>query len=152
MSRSKTENPEQLNDDRHQALQKLRTYIAAYIDKAYEERVREGAVNYVVPHTLFPAGYHCDPAKPLGYMSIVLNKNVLSVHHMGLYGSQKLMDWFLAEYPKHTKAKLDMGKACIRFKKMEDIPYDLIGQLAGKLSAQQWMDMYEVALRTRTKQ
>lgn len=152
MSRSKTENPEQLNDDRHQALQKLRTYISAYIDKAYEERVREGAVNYVVPHSLFPPGYHCDPKKPLGYMSIVLNKNVLSVHHMGLYGSQKLMDWFLAEYPKHTKAKLDMGKACIRFKKMEDIPYDLIGQLAGKLSAQQWMDMYEVALRTRTKQ
>ena len=88
MKRSKTGNPEQLNDDRHQALQKLRTYISAYIDKAYEERIGEGAVNYVVPHSQFPPGYHCNPKKPLGYMSIVLQKNVLSVHHMGLYGSQ----------------------------------------------------------------
>lgn len=136
----------------HQAIQKLRTSIAQHIDPAYEERTREGAVSYIVPHSLFPPGYHCDPAKPLGYMSIVAGKNVLSIHHMGLYGSQKLMDWFLEEYPKHTKARLDMGKACIRFKKMDDIPYDLIGQLAGKLTAQQWMDIYVAALRTRTKQ
>jgi uncharacterized protein YdhG (YjbR/CyaY superfamily) len=152
MSTATVQDQTNFNDDKQNALQKLLTLIAAHIDSAYEERIAENRVSYVVPHTLFPAGYHCDPKKPLGYMSIVLQKNVLSIHHMGLYGSQKLMDWFMAEYPKHSKAKLDMGKACIRFKKMEDIPYDLIGQLAGKLSAQQWMDVYEAALRTRTKQ
>ncbi len=152
MKSGSTTTIETLSEDRQAAIEKLRTSIAKYIDPAYEERAKEGTVNYIVPHSMFPPGYHCDPTKPLGYMSIVSQKNVISIHHMGLYGSQKLMDWFLAEYPKHTKAKLDMGKACIRFKKMDDIPYDLIGQLAGKLTAQQWVDIYVAALRTRTKQ
>ena len=153
MRKTTTSQPKKnsLPEDRQQAIAQLRAAIAQYIDPAYEERVGEGVVNWVVPHSLFPAGYHCDPDKPLGYMSIVSQKNVLSVHHMGLYGSKKLMDWFVAEYAKHSSARLDMGKACIRFKKMEDIPYDLVGQLAGKLSAQQWLDVYQAALKSRER-
>lgn len=138
-------------EDRVLAIEKLRAAIDKYIDSAYE--VREGAsgVSYVVPLELFPAGYHCTPDTPLGYMTVVSQKNVLSVHHMGMYSNTALLDWFVAEYPKHTKARLDMGKSCIRFKKMEDIPYDLIGQLAGKLTAQQWIEAYTKALHGARK-
>lgn len=135
-----------LPEDRLEAIEQLRAAINKYIDTAYEERLIDGAVHYVVPHSQFPSGYHCDPKKPLGYMSIVAQKNVISVHHMGLYGSKELMDWFVVEYPKYTNARLDMGKACVRFKNMEDIPYDIIGQLAGKISAKQWVELYTNAL------
>lgn len=135
-----------LPEDRREAIEKLRAAIAQNIDSAYE--VREGAsgISYVVPLGLFPAGYHCTPNTPLGYMSVASQKNVISVHHMGMYSNKQLLDWFVAEYPKHTKARLDMGKSCIRFKKAADIPYELIGQLAGKLTALQWIDTYGKAL------
>lgn len=136
-----------LPDDRRAAMQQLRDSIAQYIDKDYKECMTYGMVGYVVPHAIFPAGYHCDPKLPLGYMSIASQKNFIAVYHMGVYGSKELLDWFTSEYPKHTKAKLDMGKSCIRFKKPEQIPFDLIGQLAGKLSVQKWIECYEQALK-----
>ncbi len=135
-----------LPEDRRAAMQQLRQAIKKHIDKDYEERMSYGMIGYVVPHSIFPAGYHCDPKLPLGYMNIASQKNFIAVYHMGVYGSKELFDWFVAEYPKHTKAKLDMGKSCIRFKKPDQIPFDLIGQLAGKLSVKRWIECYEQML------
>ena len=133
----------ELPPDRQEALAKLRTEILKNLPKGFEEEMTYGMIGYVVPHSLYPPGYHCDPKLPLGFMSMASQKNFVAVYHMGIYGDEKLYDWFVNEYAKSTTAKLDMGKSCIRFKKMETIPYKLIGELAGKLTVQQWIDMYE---------
>ena len=106
-----------------------------------------GMLGYVVPHRIYPAGYHCKPAEPLPFASIASQKNSINFYHMGIYSNPELLDWFVAEYPKHSKQKLDMGKSCIRFKKLEEIPYELIGELMTKMSVQQWIDMYESQLK-----
>jgi len=106
-----------------------------------------GMLGYVVPHSLYPAGYHCDPKLPLGFMNIASQKNFIAVYHMGVYANKKLLDWFVHEYPKYSTAKLDMGKSCIRFKKTDQIPYKLIGDLASKITVQEWIDMYEKAFK-----
>jgi len=130
---------ESLPEDRKKAITLLRKEILKNIPKGFKEEMNYGMIGYVIPHKLYPAGYHCDPTKPLPYMNVASQKNFIAVYAMNVYGDKKLLDWFLKEYPKHTKQKLDMGKACIRFKKTEDIPYKLIGELAGKVSAEQWM-------------
>ncbi|MFQ5584205.1 MAG: DUF1801 domain-containing protein, partial [Calditrichia bacterium] len=94
-------------------------------------------------HSLYPAGYHCDPKLPLPFMNIASQKNFVAVYHMGMHAYHQLMDWFLNEYPKHCKTKLDMGKSCIRFKKPDQIPYELIGELSGKITAEEWIQIYE---------
>ena len=106
-----------------------------------------GIIGYVVPHTLYPKGYHCDTALPLPFMSIASQKNFVAIYHMGIYANPILFNWFVQEYPKHCKTKLDMGKSCIRFKKMEDFPYELIGELASKMSLQEWIACYENSFR-----
>ena len=133
----------ELPPERQEALAKLRKEILKNLPKGFEEEMTYGMIGYVVPHSLYPPGYHCDPKLPLGFMSMASQKNFVAVYHMGIYGDKKLYDWFVNEYAKNTTAKLDMGKSCIRFKKMETIPYKLIGELAGKLTVQQWIDMYE---------
>lgn len=140
-----------LADDRKEAVTKLMESVRKLIDSNYKEELSHGMIGYVVPHSIFPSGYHCDPKLPLPYMNIASQKSHIAVYHMGLYASQELMDWFTAEYPKHTKAKLDMGKSCIRFKKTEHIPYDLIGQLAAKQNAQQWIACYQEMLNKSKK-
>ena len=107
-----------------------------------------GMVGYVVPHSIYPPGYHCDPKLPLGFIALASQKNFIALHHMGLYGSPKLLEWFTNEYPKHSKTKLDMGKGCVRFKKPDQIPFDLIGALAEKMTPQQWIECYEAAFRS----
>jgi hypothetical protein len=104
-------------------------------------------INWVVPHEVYPAGYHCDPKLPLGYMGLASQKNYVSLYSMCLYGGAKELEWFQAEWPRHTSAKLDMGKSCIRFKKFDDLPLKLIGELAKKLTPQQWIGIYEKALK-----
>jgi len=101
-------------------------------------------IGYVVPHTVYPKGYHCDPKLPLPFMNIASQKNFVAVYHMGIYSDEKLMEWFKTEYANFTKSKLDMGKSCIRFKKMDQIPYKLIGELATKISAEEWIRFYEL--------
>jgi uncharacterized protein YdhG (YjbR/CyaY superfamily) len=140
-----------LPDDRKKAMNELRKAIKKGIDKQFSEGMGYGMIGYCVPHKIYPAGYHCDPKQALPYMMLASQKNCISVHHMGIYASKKLLDWFIKEYPKHTKAKLDMGKGCIRFKKMDDIPYKLIGELAGKLSAKEWIASYEEAFTKNKK-
>jgi uncharacterized protein YdhG (YjbR/CyaY superfamily) len=138
---------ESLPDDRREAINKLRKVIRKNLPKGFAEEMSYGMIGYVVPHKLYPKGYHCDPKLPLPFLNIASQKNFIAVYHMGIYSDKRLLDWFLKEYPKHSKAKLDMGKSCIRFKKPENIPYELIGKLASKMTPQDWIDMYDKMLK-----
>lgn len=136
---------DQLPDDRKQAMSKLRKTILEAIPEGFEEIINYSMISYVVPHSLFPEGYHCDPKLPLPFMSIASQKNFIAVYHMGIYADNKLLDWFTNEYTKHSKTKLDMGKSCIRFKKIDQLPYELIGALSSKMSVDDWIKTYKKA-------
>lgn len=138
---------EQIPQERKMYFNKLRNTILSYIPKGFEEQLNYGMIGYVVPHNLYPKGYHCDPKLPLPFISIASQKNFIAVYHMGIYANPKLLKWFVTEYPKHCKLKLDMGKSCIRFKKVEQIPYKLIGELVKKMSVKEWIDLYEKVLK-----
>lgn len=133
----------QIPEERKEPIKKLRKVVLDNLPKGFEEGIGYGMIGYWVPHSIYPDGYHCDPKLPLPFMNIASQKNFIAVYHSGIYADNKLMDWFVKEYPKHTDAKLDMGKSCMRFKKMDKIPYELIGELATKLTVQQWIEMYE---------
>lgn len=152
---SKATTPEQyiaaLPDDKQAAIEKLRATIKKNLPKGFEERVTSGMIAYVVPLKTYPAGYHCNPNLPLGFMCIAAQKNFISLYHMGIYADKKLLDWFTAEYAKAVPTKLDMGKSCIRFKKPENIPYKLIGELAAKMSPKDWIERYEMNLEMYKK-
>ncbi len=137
----------QLPEERQEVLSKLREVINKNLPKGFEETMSYGMIGYVVPHATYPGGYHCDPKLPLPFMNIASQKNFVAVYHSGVYAQKELLDWFVAEYPNYSKRKLDMGKSCIRFKKMDDIPYDLIGKLATKLTVDQWIDIYETNVK-----
>ena len=139
---------EELPEERKAAMTELRKVINKNLPKGFSEGMGYGMLGYVVPHSLYPGGYHCDPKLPLPFMSIASQKNFIAVYHMGIYSDKKLLDWFTKEYPKHAKAKLDMGKSCLRFKKPDQIPFKLIGALASKLTPQQWIECYENNLKT----
>ena len=134
-----------LPEERKVAIEKMRQAIKETLPKGFEEVMCYGMLGYVVPHSLYPKGYHCDPKLPLGFISLASQKNFVALYHMGIYAKPELLDWFVGEFPKHSKSKLDMGKSCIRFKKMNDIPYELISELASKMTAQDWIDCYESA-------
>ncbi len=104
-------------------------------------------ISYVVPHSIYPNGYHCDPKQPLPFISTASQKNFIAIYHMGIYANDSLLNWFKEQYEKQSRTKLDMGKSCIRFKKMDAIPYTLIGELSSKMTAQQWIDCYERQLK-----
>ena len=106
-----------------------------------------GMIGYVVPHSMYPAGYHCNPKDPLPFMNLASQKNFVAVYSMGIYSDPKLMKWFTEAYAKADVGKLDMGKSCIRLKKMDRIPYELFGQLASKVTPEQWIAYYEKAIR-----
>ena len=140
-----------LQEDRKEIISNLRNIILKNLPKGFEEGIQYGMIGYFVPHSIYPDGYHCDPKIPLPFMSIASQKNFLAVYHMGIYTKTELMDWFVSEFPKHSSKKLDMGKSCIRFKNMNDIPYDLIGELTSKLTPEEWINLYENAYKNRKK-
>lgn len=148
---SKATTPEQylseLPDDRKSAMLKLRNAIKDNLPDGFKEVMGYGMLGFVVPHSIFPKGYHCDPKLPLPFINLASQKNFIALYHMGIYADKNLLDWFVGEYPKHAKTKLDMGKSCIRFKKAEDIPFALIGELARKMSVQDWTAIYEKNLQ-----
>jgi hypothetical protein len=149
---SKATTPEQyideLPEDRKDIIRKIRKVILKNLPLGFKEGIGYGMIGYVVPHSLYPPGYHVDPSKPLMMISLASQKNHIALYHMGLYGGAHL-DWFKNEWPKHTNKKLDMGKACIRFKKPEDVPLDLIGELCTRMTPQQWIDCYESFLKQK---
>jgi uncharacterized protein YdhG (YjbR/CyaY superfamily) len=134
-------------DDRKEALQKLRKVILDNLPDGFQECISYGMIGYVVPHSIYPKGYHCTPELPLPFMSFASQKNSINFYHMGLYAEPELYDWFVAEYPKHSEQKLDIGKSCLRIKKPENIPFELIGELVKKISVSHWITMYETAFR-----
>ncbi len=134
---------EQLPDDRKLPVSLLRETVRQHLPQGFEETINYDMIGYVVPHSAYPAGYHCDPKQPLPFINIASQKNYVALYHMGIYADEALLDWFAGEYPKYCKSKLDMGKSCIRFKKMGDIPYPLIAELVQKMSMEDWIQMYE---------
>jgi uncharacterized protein YdhG (YjbR/CyaY superfamily) len=146
---SKATTPDQyvaeLPADRKEAMTELRKVISKNMPKGFREEMNYGMLGYVVPHTLYPAGYHCDPKLPLPFMCVASQKNFIAVYHMGIYAKPDLLKWFQDEFPKHSNKKLDMGKSCIRFKKPGDIPFKLFGELAKKMTVKDWISTYESA-------
>ena len=137
----------QLPEDRIPAMNKLRQTIQKNLPKGFEETMSYGMIAFAVPHTVYPDGYHCKPEEPLPFINIASQKNFVAFYHMGLYANPDMLEWFQAEYPKHSKRKLDMGKSCVRFKKMDDIPYDLLGELVKKISVDDWIETYETNIK-----
>lgn len=136
-----------LPENRREAVTRLRAVIRANLPKGFREGMQYGMIAYFVPHELYRAGYHCDPKQPLPFMQIASQKNYIAIYHLGLYADADLMDWFTEAYSKTGKSRLDVGKSCIRFKKTEDIPFDLLGELAGKMSVEDWIYLYEERLK-----
>jgi hypothetical protein len=139
-----------LPDERQAAINKLRTIVKKNLPKGFLETMNYGMIGYVVPHSKYPQGYHCDPTLPLPFMNIASQKNFIAVYHMGIYAYPPLLKWFSSEYPKHVKNKLAMGKSCMRFKKPEQIPFDLIGELASKMTPDKWIQTYEKAFKKKS--
>lgn len=132
-----------LPEERKTAVQRLRKVILNNLPEGFEECINYGMLGYVVPHSIYPDGYHCDPKKPLPFMNLASQKNHIGFYHMGIYSDPKLLEWFATEFPKHVPGKLDMGKSCIRFKNPEKIPFDLLGELVSKVTVQDWIQRYE---------
>ena len=130
-------------EDQKDAILRLREVINQNIPSGFSEQISYGMIGWVVPHSLYPAGYHCNPHLPLPFLNIAAQKNFIAVYHMGIYASPSLMEWFVSEYPKFSKQKLDMGKSCMRYKKPDLIPFELIGELAQKISVNEWINLYE---------
>ena len=140
---------EQIPQERQAVMQQLRDVIKINLPDGFEETMSYGMIGYVVPHSLYPDGYHCDPKLPLPFMNIASQKNFIAVYHSGIYADPDVMQWFVNEYPKYVKTKLDMGKSCIRFKKPDQIPLQLIGELATKMTPKQWINMYEANIKKK---
>ncbi len=136
---------EAIPEERKEAFQKLRNVILEHLPEGFEETIQYDMPAYVVPHSLYPAGYHCNPADPLPFISIASQKNFIALYHMGIYADPELLAWFEGEYPKHSKTKLNMGKSCIRFKNVKNIPYDLIAELVAKVPPEKWIGTYDAS-------
>ena len=136
-----------LSEERKDVINQLRKVILKNLPKGFAEGISYGMIGYFVPHSIYPNGYHCNPKQPLPFLSMASQKNFIALYHMGIYMNPTLMDWFTAEYAKRVKGKLDMGKSCIRFKKLDAIPFDLIGELVSKMSVDEWIACYEKALK-----
>jgi Domain of unknown function (DU1801) len=136
-----------LPEERAKPFNKLHDVIVKNLPKGFEAAISYGGLGYVVPHTIYPAGYHCKPSEPLPFAGIASQKNSINFYHMGIYSDPELLKWFVTEYPKHSKQKLDMGKSCVRFKKLDDIPYKLIGELMKKMSVKKWITIYEATMK-----
>ena len=132
-----------LPEERKPAVRKLHQVIVDHLPKGFKIGMTYGMIGYFVPHSVYPQGYHVDPEQPLPFINLASQKNYIALYHMGMYAHPGLLDWFRKEYAQHSATKLDMGKSCIRFKNVEKIPFDLIGQLVTKMSVEEWISTYE---------
>lgn len=133
----------QIPEDRKEAFKQIIDTINANLPNGFQENLSYGMVGWCVPLETYPAGYHCTPGSALPFINLASQKNFIALYHMGIYAKPELLNWFVEEFPKYSKRKLDMGKSCIRFKKMEDIPFDLIGELCKKVDVEEWISIYE---------
>lgn len=138
-----------LPEERTSPIKKMISIFEENLPDGFEKGLSYKMIGFYVPHTLYPAGYHCNPKDPLPFINIASQKNFIALYHMGIYANSALYDWFVTAYPKHCATKLDMGKSCVRFKKMEDIPYELLKQLATKVAPQEWIECYEKQVKKK---
>jgi hypothetical protein len=152
---TKAETPDeylnQLEADRKQAMTELREILLQNLPQGFTEMISYGSIGYVVSHSLYPAGYHCDKKLPLPFINIASQKNHIALHHLGIYADADLLNWFQTEYPKHSNTKLDIGKGCMRFKNVTQIPYKLIAELARKWTPEKWIEVYETNVKKGKK-
>ncbi len=142
----------QLPKEHQKIIAKLRNVILQNLPPGFEEQMSYGMLGYVVPHSLYPNGYHCNPKLPLPFTNLASQKNFIAIYHSGIYADPRMHNWFITEYPKHCKRKLDMGKSCVRFKYLDEIPYDLIGELCTKMTPEQWIELYEMNIKIKYEQ
>ena len=147
LAKSPDEYVSKVPEERIPYFKKLRETIQQNIPEGFEECMSYGMIGYVVPKSTYPAGYHCTPELPLPFANIASQKNFIALYHSGIYADPEISEWFVAEYPKHCKRKLDMGKSCIRFKKPEEIPFDLIAELMQKMTVDNWIKLYESKIK-----
>lgn len=140
---------EQIAEDKKEGVNQLRKTIMENLPEGFQETISYGMIGYVVPHSIYPSGYHCNPKLPLPFISLAAQKNAISFSHMGIYALPELLDWWVQEYPKHSTKKLDMGKSCIRFKKTEEIPLGLVAELCRKMTPQDWISTYESCFKKK---
>lgn len=133
--------------ERQPVFQKLRQCITENLPEGFDEQLQYKMIGYVVPHDIYPDGYHCDAKVPLPFINLGSQKNYIALYHTGIYAMPALSAWWKEAYPKHATTKLDMGKSCIRFKKLNDIPYDLIGELCTKVTVEEWINIYEKSMK-----
>jgi hypothetical protein len=134
-------------EERREGFMRLFDAIRANLPEGFEETMSYNMIGWVIPKSTYPAGYHCDPKLPLPFLMLASQKNFVSVYHMGIYSDSELMSWFTCEYASRVSTKLDIGKSCIRFKKVDSIPLDLMGELMTKMSPQDWIERYETMLK-----
>lgn len=136
-------------EERQEVFKKLFETITDNLPKGFKENVSYGMIGWAVPLDIYPAGYHCAPGSPLPFMGLASQKNFIAFYHMGMYADPELLNWFVAEYPNYSKRKLDMGKSCVRFKKMDDIPFELIAEVCKKMTVEAWINLYETQLKKK---
>ena len=135
----------QLPEERQVPFSKIIELLENNLPEGFEAQTQYSMPSFVVPHSIFPTGYHCNPKEPLPFISVASQKNFIALYHMGMYAKPELLQWFKEAYPHHCKYKLDMGKSCIRFKKIEDIPYNLLEELFQKMTVDEWIKIYQEA-------
>lgn len=138
---------DEVSEDRKEAFLELYETVRTHIPNGFEEQLSYGSIGFVVPKSIYPKGYHCTPELPLPFVSIASQKSHIALYHMGIYMMPDVLDWFVAEYPKHSKYKLDMGKSCIRFKRMNAIPFGLIAELMHKITVDVYVNQYEKIIK-----
>ncbi|MCB0826825.1 MAG: DUF1801 domain-containing protein [Armatimonadetes bacterium] len=131
-----------LPEDRRVAIEAVREVILRNLPKGFEEGIQYNMIGYYVPHSIYPDGYHCDPKEPVPFISLASQKSHMAVYMFCIYASEELTNWFIEEYKKSGK-KMDMGKSCVRFKKLENLPLELVGEAVGKISLEEFVAMYE---------
>jgi hypothetical protein len=130
-------------EERQEIFRKIFDTINDNLPKGFGQNISYGTVGWGVPLETYPAGYHCTPGSPLPFIGLASQKNFIAFYHMGMYASPELLNWFVEEFPKHSKRKLDMGKSCVRFKKIDDIPLELLAEVSKKMTVQDWINCYE---------
>ncbi|MBJ6366791.1 DUF1801 domain-containing protein [Snuella sedimenti] len=139
----------QLPEDRKEPVVRLRQIIKESLPEGFEEGINYGMIGFYVPHSIYPNGYHCDKKQPLPFINLASQKHYIALYHMGMYANKALLEWFKTAYSEQCRFKLDMGKSCIRFKKMDAIPYELVGELCAKMTVGDWINIYEAAIKKK---
>lgn len=138
-------------EERQEVFKKMFDIINENLPQGFQQGISYGMIGWDVPLETYPEGYHCTPGSPLPFMGLASQKNFIALYHMGMYAKPELLSWFVEEFPKHSKRKLDMGKSCVRFKKMDDIPFGLLAEMAEKMTVEEWISIYETQFKSKLK-